>query len=56
MGKCAKEGNFQVSSFKILQTFWCFFMYIMFMNLVHKLKCEKYLFLLSTYSQIYLLQ
>ena len=39
MGKCAKGGSFQLCSCKTT-TFCSFRMYLMLLNLVHKLKCE----------------
>jgi len=42
MGKCAKGGSFQVSSqLQNFTNFSSFRMYIMLLNLVHKLKCER---------------
>jgi len=50
MGRGAKGGSFQVSSkLQNFTTNFCsFHMYVMLLNLVHKLKCETNLTLLST--------
>ena len=50
MGKCAIAGSFQLPAVKLYNfTKFCSFrMYLMLLNLVHKLKCETNLTLLST--------
>jgi len=52
MGKCAIRGSFRLSSCKTLQIF-SLRMYLMLLNLVHKLKCETNLTLSSTVRHIY---
>jgi len=49
MGKYTKEGSFQMSSQLQNFTNFCYIrMYILLLNLVHKLKCETNFTLLST--------
>jgi len=48
MGKCAKQGSFQVSS-QLQNITTIFFSYVCYaLNLVHKLICETHLTLLPT--------
>jgi len=51
MGKCAKGAAFKCPSAKLYK--FSFLSYV-YTNLVHKLKCETNLTLLSTSSRIYL--
>jgi len=48
MGKCAIGGSFQLCSCKTFQNFVPFVCIFMLLNLVHKLKYEINLTLLST--------